>query len=124
MNKSNTARNVDEYLARVPEPARAMLEKLRKTIKSVVPKSEEVISYQIPTVKYKGRGLVAFGAFKEHCSLFPMSKSVIAAHREELKNYETSKGTIRFSLNTPLPTALIRKLVKARIAENEARAKE
>lgn len=119
--KRNSARDVDEYLAAVPEEARATLEKLRKTIKAAAPKATETISYQIPTFKYQGP-LVAFAAFPNHCSFFPMSPSVMEAHREELEPYDNSKGTIRFPAGKPLPAALVKKLVKARIDENEARA--
>jgi uncharacterized protein YdhG (YjbR/CyaY superfamily) len=87
-----------------------------------VHKATEAISYQLPTFKLDGRGLVAFGAFKNHCSLFPMSMAVIKAHEGDLKNYYTSKGTIRFTVDKPLPAALVKKLVKARIEENKLRA--
>ncbi len=112
------ASDVDDYLAAVPEEARAALEKLRKTIQAAVPKATEVISYQIPTFKYHG-ALVGFGAFSKHCSFFIMSTAVMAAHRNELKSYDTAKATIHFAANKPLPAALVQKLVKARIAENE-----
>jgi uncharacterized protein YdhG (YjbR/CyaY superfamily) len=113
---------VDDYLAGLPEEARVTLEKVRKTIKAAAPKAIEVISYQIPTFKMNGRPLVGFAAFKTHCSFFPMSSSVIEAYKDELKQYVTSKGTIRFALDKPLPAALVKKLVKARIEENKARA--
>lgn len=118
--KSAPARDVDEYLAGVPKEARAALEKLRKTIKAAAPMASEGISYQMPMYKYHGM-VVGFAAFKDHCSLFPGS-AVMEAHKEELKRYNTSKGTIRFPASKPLPAALVKKLVKARIAENEARA--
>jgi uncharacterized protein YdhG (YjbR/CyaY superfamily) len=125
MNKRTTtkgapARDVDAYLARVPEEARATLEKLRKTIKAAAPRATEVISYQMPMYRQNGM-LVGFAAFKDHCSLFP-GAAVMNAHKEELKRYDTSKGTIRFPASQPLPAALVKKLVKARIQENEARA--
>jgi uncharacterized protein YdhG (YjbR/CyaY superfamily) len=115
-------RDVEDYLARVPEEARATLEKLRKTIRATVPKAVEVIWYQMPTFKLNGRPLVCVGAFKNHCSLFPMSMAIINAHKEELQTYHTSKGTIRFPIGKPLPAALVKKIVKARIEENEKRA--
>ena len=112
-------RNIDEYLAGVPEPARTTLQKVRAAIRSAVPpEAAEAISYRIPTFKYKG-GLVAFAAFSHHCSFFPMSYAVIGAFRSDLKAFEVSKGTIRFPLDKPLPAALVKKMVKARIAENE-----
>ncbi len=118
--KSVPAIDVDEYLAGVPKEARVTLEKLRKTIKAAAPMASEVISYQMPMYKHHGM-VVGFAAFKDHCSIFPGS-AVMDAYKEELKVYDTSKGTIRFPANKPLPAALVKKLVKARIAENEARA--
>jgi uncharacterized protein YdhG (YjbR/CyaY superfamily) len=119
--KNAPAKDVDEYLAGVPKEARATLEKLRQTIKAAAPMASEVISYQMPMYKHHGM-VVGFAAFKNHCSIFP-GAAVMDAHKEELGRYDTSKGTIRFPANKPLPAALVRKLVKARIAENEARAK-
>jgi uncharacterized protein YdhG (YjbR/CyaY superfamily) len=118
--KSAPPKDVDEYLADVPKEARATLEKLRKAIKAAAPRASEVISYQMPMYKQNGM-LVGFAAFKDHCSLFP-GPAVIKAHQEELKGYKTSKGTIRFPSDKPLPAALVKKLVKTRIRENEARA--
>jgi uncharacterized protein YdhG (YjbR/CyaY superfamily) len=118
--KNAPAKNVDEYLAGVPKEARATLEKLRKTIKAAAPMASEVISYQMPMYKHHGM-VVGFAAFKDHCSIFPGS-AVMDAHKEELSRYDTSKGTIRFPADKPLPVALVKKLVKARIKENEARA--
>lgn len=112
-------KDVDEYLASVPEPARSTLKRVRATIRSVVPpEATEVISWRMPMFKYKGL-LVGFAAFSNHCSFFPMSSSVIAALKNELKDFSTSKGTIRFPLDKPLAAALVKKLVKARIAQNE-----
>ena len=110
-------KTVDEYLARVSDDKRAALQKLRKTIKAAAPRAEECISYQVPAYRLNGM-LVAFGATANHCAFYPMSASTVAAHREELKDYDTSKGTIRFQPDNPLPASLVRKLVKARIAEN------
>ena len=119
MKKPNpTPKTVDEYLAAVAEPARATLNKIRAAIRSVVPpEATEAISYGMPTFRYKG-GLLGYAAFPNHCSLFPMSPPVIVAFKNELKSYQTSKGTIRFTVDKPLPTALVKKLVKARILEN------
>lgn len=115
------ALDVENYLARCPEPHRTTLEKLRATIGSVVPKeTTEGISYGIPTFKYKG-GLVAYAAFKNHCSFFPMSGRLIEEFADELEGYKTSKGTIQFAIDAPLPRALVKKMVKARIAQNEAK---
>ena len=127
MRKASTnsvpARDVDEYLAGVPEEARATLEQLRKTIRAAAPKAVEVISYQMPTFKLDGRMLVSYAAFKNHCSFFP-GAAPIKVHAKDLKAYEISNGTIRFPTNKALPASLVKKLVKARIEENEARAKK
>ena len=110
---------VDEYLARVPEPARSTLNKVRVAMRSAVPpEATEAIGYRIPTFRYKG-ALLAYAAFSDHCSLFPMSLAVMAAFKNELKGFSTSKGTVHFPLDKPLPGALVKKLVKARIAEKE-----
>jgi uncharacterized protein YdhG (YjbR/CyaY superfamily) len=118
--KGNTApKNVDEYLAGVPEPARSTVAKLRAAIRSAVPpEATETISYRIPAFKHKGV-LVWYAAFSDHCSLFPTA-SVIEAFRNELKGFSTSKGTIHFPTDKPLPTALVKKLVKARVAQSES----
>jgi uncharacterized protein YdhG (YjbR/CyaY superfamily) len=117
---NNAPKNVDEYLAGVPEPARGTLNELRAAIRSAVPpEATEVISYRIPAFKHKGV-LVWFAAFSNHCSLFPTA-SVIEAFKNELKGFSTSKGTIHFPTDKPLPTALIKKLVKARVAQNESK---
>src|ERR1700687_4222735 len=109
---SGAPKDVDEYLAGVPKPARGTLNKVRAAIRSAAPpEATEAISYGIPTFKYKG-GLIAFAAFKKHCSLLPMSRSVMAPFRNELEGYETSKGTIRFPVNRPPPAALLKKMVK------------
>jgi uncharacterized protein YdhG (YjbR/CyaY superfamily) len=117
--KGNAApKSVDEYLAGVPEPARSTLKKVHAAIRSAVPpEATETISYRMPAFKYKGP-LVWFAAFSDHCSLFPTA-SVIEAFKNELKGFSTSKGTIQFPVDKPLPAALVRKLVKARVAENE-----
>jgi uncharacterized protein YdhG (YjbR/CyaY superfamily) len=117
-----TPATVDEYLAAVPKEARATLEKIRKAIKAAAPNAVEVISYQMPMYKHHGM-LVGFAAFKDHCSFFPGANPV-ATFKDELKAYKTSKGTIRFPIGKPLPAALVKKLVKARVAENEKRASE
>ncbi|HEX8801721.1 MAG TPA: DUF1801 domain-containing protein [Terriglobales bacterium] len=112
-------KTVDEYLAKVPQPQRTTLAKVRQVIQSVLPaEATEVISYRIPCVKYKGM-LVGYAAFTDHCSLFGMSSTLLGPVKEELKNYSTSKGTIRFALDQPLPAALIKKLVQSAIAEKD-----
>ena len=115
---------IDEYLAALSDDQRAALEKLRKTIRAAAPKAEECISYQLAAFRLNGRPLVAFGATANHCAFFLMSGSTVEAHKDELKDYDTSKGTIRFQADKPLPVALVRKLVKARIAENGGRRRK
>ena len=110
-------KTIDEYLAALSEDKRAALEKLRKTIRAAAPKAEECISYQLAAFRQNGM-LVAFGATANHCAFYLMSSTTVEAHKDELKDYDTSKGTIRFQADKPLPVALVRKLVKARIAEN------
>ena len=110
-------KNIDEYLAALSADKRAALEKLRKTIKAAAPKAEECISYQIPSFRLNGM-LVGFGATAKHCALYLMSAATVEAYAAELKDYDTSKGTIRFQADNPLPASLVRTLVKARIAEN------
>jgi uncharacterized protein YdhG (YjbR/CyaY superfamily) len=117
-NRRARAETVDEYLAAVPAQARAELERLRKIIRTAAPNATEVISYQIPMFKQDGP-LVSFAAFKEHCSFFVMSPAVMEAFDKELAKYETSKGTIRFAAGQPIPATLVRKLVLARIKENQ-----
>jgi uncharacterized protein YdhG (YjbR/CyaY superfamily) len=115
--KSQGAKTIDEYLANVPPKKRAALEKLRATIRACAPKAEECISYQIPAFRLNGM-LVGFSASAKHCSFFPMNGSTVEAHKDELKDFETSKGTIRFLPEKPLPAALVRKIVKERLAQN------
>ena len=113
------AETIDAYLAGVPKDVRNALEKLRKTIKAAAPKATEVISYQIPAYKHHGL-LVGFAALKDHCTFHIMSTEVTRAHAAELEGYKLGKASIRFAANKPLPAPLVTKLVKARIAENEA----
>src|SRR5215212_7898023 len=110
---------IDEYLAGVSPDQRAALEKVRKAIRAAAPKAEEGISYGLAAFRLEGKPLVAFGASASHCAFYPMSSTTVAAHADDLAGYDTSKGTIRFAADKPLPAALVRKLVKARIAENE-----
>ncbi len=117
---NRTATSVDEYLARVPQPARSTLQKLRAAIRSAVPpEATETISYGIPAFRHNGV-LVWFAAFSKHCSLFP-TKAVIEGFKDDLKTYSISKGTIQFPIDKPLPASLVKKLVKARVAQNESK---
>jgi uncharacterized protein YdhG (YjbR/CyaY superfamily) len=111
-------KNVNEYLASVPEPARSTLKKIRAAIRSAVPpEATEIISYRMPAFVYKGP-LLWYAAFSDHCSLFPTA-SVIEKFRDELKGFTVSKGTIQFPVDKPLSATLVRKLVKARHAQKE-----
>ena len=119
MKRGAKPKTVDEYLAGVPEPAQSTLRHIRKVIQSVVPKeTTEVISYNMPMFKYRGM-LVGYAAFKDHCSLFPTGSGVIERFAKELKGYSTNRGTIRFTPEKPLSDSLIKKIVKARVAENK-----
>jgi uncharacterized protein YdhG (YjbR/CyaY superfamily) len=114
---------VEAYLARVPEPARGTLEKVRAMIRAAAPEeATETISYRIPSFQYKG-ALVWYAAFKNHCSFFPMDLSLLDEFGEELKKYKTSKGTIQFPVDEPLPKSLVTRIVKKRVAANEAKAR-
>jgi uncharacterized protein YdhG (YjbR/CyaY superfamily) len=115
-----SAKTIDEYLAPLSNEKRTALEKLRKAIASAAPRAEECISYRIPAFRLGGRLLVAFGAAAKHCAFYPGALPV-KAHEDELKAYDTSKGTIRFRPDSPLPATLVRKLVKTRIAQYAAR---
>ena len=108
--------SINDYLSRLPDDKRKALTKLRKDIKAAAPRAEECISYQIPAFRLDGRMLVWFHAAAGHCSFFPGAYPIKACAKD-LKKYATSKGTIRFQADKPLPTSLVKRLVKARIAE-------
>ena len=119
MKKGKAARTVSEYLEATPEPARSTLKHIRAVIQSVVPKeTTEVISYGMPMFKYNGM-LVGYAAFKKHCSLFPAGSSVLDRFENELESRRTSKGTIQFPPDKPLPDSLVKKIVRARVKENK-----
>ena len=121
--QSSGSGDVDKYLAKVPQPARATLQKIRAMIRSAAPRgATQAISYGIPAFKYNGM-LVAYAAFANHCSFFPASGELLKEFADDLKDYPCSKGTIRFAVDKPLPAALVKKLVKARAAKNEAKMK-
>lgn len=111
-------KTIDQYLAGVKADQRVALQKLRKIIRASAPKLEECISYGIPAFRLNGRSLVFFGAWANHCSFYPGSSTTLKKFRDDLKSFQITKGTIRFSPDNPLPPALVKKLVKARIAEN------
>ena len=111
---------ISDYLTPLSPEKRAALQKLRRAIKAAVPKAEECISYGVPAFRLGGRLLVAFGAVTNHCSFYP-GAAPIRVHKKALKAYSTSKGTVRFSADRPLPATLVRKLVNTRVAEHAAR---
>jgi uncharacterized protein YdhG (YjbR/CyaY superfamily) len=112
---------IDQYLAGLSDDKRAALQQLRRTILSVIPTAEECISYQLPAFRYDGRVLVWMGAGANHCAFYP--GGIVSEFADELAKFETSKGTIRFQPDKPLPAALVRKIVKARVAQNATRTK-
>jgi uncharacterized protein YdhG (YjbR/CyaY superfamily) len=119
---NQTSKTIDEYLAGVNTDRRSALQKIREAIRAAAPKAEECISYGIPAFRMNGRSLVFFGAWANHCAFYPGSSATLKKFRKELRNFETSKGTLRFSPDKPLPVAFVKRLVKARIAENNDRA--
>lgn len=116
---AGTATTIDEYLAALSSDKRAALERLRQVIRAAAPRAEECISYRLPAFRLDGRMLVWFGATARHCAFYP--GGVVEALKAELAKYDTSKGTIRFQPDKPLAAALVRKLVKTRVAANAAR---
>ena len=115
------AKNVDEYLKRLPDDQRDVLQKLREVIRTTAPKAEEMISYHIPGYKYHGP-LVFFAAYKKHCSLFAVNKNMQHIFEKELKPYSKTGSTIHFTPENPLPAALVKKIIKTRMKENEGRS--
>lgn len=113
---STKPKTIDEYLARLPDDQAEALQKLRRMIQAAVPAADEAINYQIPMFRLKGM-LVGFGARKGHCAMYTMSNRTLKELAADVKGYDTSTGTIRFSPEKPLPAALVKKIVKARIAE-------
>lgn len=111
------AESVEEYLQALPAPTRAALERLRRTIRSVAPQATEAISYRIPTFRILGKPLVGYAGFTNHCSFFPMSSAVVQAHREELAANYAGKGTFHFTPDHPLPVAVVKRIVRERLAE-------
>ena len=111
--------SIDEYLASVPDAKRVVLEKLRKTIRSIVPRAEEYISYRMPAFRLDGRVVAGFSATAKGCSYFPFSGRTLRTLSADLGGYEGTKSSLHFRTEEPLPAALVRKLVKARIAESK-----
>jgi uncharacterized protein YdhG (YjbR/CyaY superfamily) len=125
---STSARSaeVDDFLAALPDDVRLALEGLRGMIAAAAPEAVETMAYSVPAFKYRGRPLVSFGAgrsARDRCSLYVQSLAVMAAHRDELASYDTTKGTIHFAPDAPLPEGLVTRLVEARMAETDARGR-
>ena len=116
-------KSVDEYIATHPPDVQAILQRVRSTIRKAVPKAEEAISYQIPTFKLHGRYVVYFAGWKQHYSLYPASRPLVAAFKDDLAPYEVNKGTIRFPLSQAVPVKLIAGIAKFLAKEADARAK-
>jgi uncharacterized protein YdhG (YjbR/CyaY superfamily) len=114
---------VDDYLSELPDDVYLVLENIRQIIKFLVPDAEETISYQVPAYKFKGM-LVGFGATKTHCSFFVMSSTLLKEFEEEVKDFDTSTGTIRFTPEKPVPNELITRIVMTRVAENETKSQK
>ena len=120
-NKSTVPLTIDEYLQQTPELPRHTLEKVRKALRVAASKATELLSYQIPTFKQE-YAIIAFAAFKNHCSIFTMSNAIMKTLAEELKSYDCKGVTIHFPFDKPLPSALIKKIVHLRLVEDSARA--
>ncbi len=112
-----SAQDIDDYVSSAPEPQRTTLTALRETIASLLPDAEQCISYGVPTFKVDGKGVAGFGYYAKHCAYFPMSGAITSALAAELAAYATSKGSVRFPVDEPLPVGLVRRLVRARQAE-------
>src|SRR4029079_13735517 len=112
-------KTIDEYLARLDEPQRAALEKLRRDIRAAAPAAEECISYDVPGYRVGSTLLVSFGAAKNHCAFYPGAHP-IRTHAKGLAGYDLAKGTVRFPPEKPFPTSLVRKLVRTRMEERQA----
>jgi uncharacterized protein YdhG (YjbR/CyaY superfamily) len=116
-----SAAAIDAYLAALPADQRAALSQLRATIAAAAPEAEEGISYSAPAFRYRGRPLVSYLAAKGHCSFFPMNPAIQDAHRSELPGFSMSRGTIRFTADHPIPAGVVTSIVRARLAEIDAK---
>jgi uncharacterized protein YdhG (YjbR/CyaY superfamily) len=117
---SPTAASVEEFLAAVPPDKRAALEDLRAVIRQAAPDATELINYGVPMFRLDGKNLVSYAAARDHCSFYVQSPAVLEAHADELTGFKTSKGTVNFTPDKPIPAATVTRIVKARILENEA----
>ena len=111
------------YLAALPPAARKRMQQIRATVRAVAPGAKEHFSYRIPAFRLEDQALIWYAAFKDHISLYPITAALARAHRIDLSDYETAKGTVRFPLDAPLPAALVKRLVKARAAEAKKRTR-
>jgi uncharacterized protein YdhG (YjbR/CyaY superfamily) len=118
--QNDGGKTVAAYLAALPKYSRASLQKLRKDTRAAAPGATELIAWGMPAFK-QGRLLVDYAAFKDHCSFFPMSATIVSEYAALLKDHSTTKGSIHFTASKPIPAALVRRMVRARIAENEGR---
>jgi uncharacterized protein YdhG (YjbR/CyaY superfamily) len=116
-NPASATAQIDAMLAGLPADQRAALQDLRRTIAAAAPGAEEAISYSMPAFRYRGHSLVSYAAFKAHCSFFPMSGELIETHRDELAGYATSKGTLQFTPERPIPRDLVERIVRERMAQ-------
>jgi uncharacterized protein YdhG (YjbR/CyaY superfamily) len=123
-NETSAPAQIDAILAALPDDQRLALQSLRETIAAAAPEAVEAISYSLPAFKYRGRPLVSFAAAKEHVALYVMSPAAMETHADLLAGYDTSKGTIRFQPDRPLPKDLVATLVKTRMAETDAAAEK
>lgn len=115
--------SIDEYILSAPKEVQKKLESIRQIVKEAAPEANEKISYGMPAFNLNGKRLLYFGAFKNHVSLFPASSAANAAFKKDLADYETSKGTVRFPLDKPLPLTLIHQIVEYRVKENQTKKK-
>ena len=116
------AAQVRKYIAALPVGARKRMQQIRAIVRAVAPRAVEHFSYRIPAFRLEGQALIWYAAFKHHTSLYPITPTLLRAHGIDLSDYETSKGTIRLPLASPLPTALVKRLVRARVAVARARS--
>jgi uncharacterized protein YdhG (YjbR/CyaY superfamily) len=110
-------KEIDDYLANIEEPQKNSLNSLRTTILETIPNAEECITYRVPTFKVDGKGIAGFAAYKNHCTYFPMSGSVLHQLGEDVAMYKISRGALRFAVDKPLPKTLVKKLIRVRLAE-------
>lgn len=121
--KRAAPKDVGDYIGQFPRPVQTVLKRVRRIIRTAVPRADETISYQIPTYKVNGKPVIYFAAFTKHYSVYPSNPRLVAAFGKQLAGYEMSKGTIRFPLDQPVPAKLIERIAKFRAREVSAAAK-